>query len=313
MAVDPTALRQHLEHLAQAYGGDLALPAGRALPAATVQPMDAAGAAAVPAASGTTTSGTTMSDTTMPDRTASDTTRSDRTASGTAASAAGADGPTIAPARPVGPGPAAARQAVPAPALPEAAADDLQALRAEVAACRRCKLCEGRTQTVFGEGNPRPDVLFVGEAPGAQEDRTGRPFVGPAGQLLDRILSGAMGLQRGDVFIANVNKCRPPGNRNPEPDEVAACLPFLRRQVALLRPRVIVCLGRVAAHNLLGTTEPMRALRGRDLAYEGIPVVVTWHPAFLLRDPSHKRETWDDVKRVNRLLGRPEVPGSANG
>jgi DNA polymerase len=110
------------------------------------------------------------------------------------------------------------------------------------------------------------------------------------------------------VFIGNVNKCRPPGNRDPEPDEVAACLPYLRRQVALLQPKVIVALGRIAAHNLLSTTEPMRALRGRELRYDGIPVVVTWHPAFLLRDPSHKRETWDDIKRVNRLLGRPEVP-----
>jgi len=174
--------------------------------------------------------------------------------------------------------------------------------------CTKCKLHQGRQTVVFGEGSPHAEVLFVGEAPGATEDRTGRPFVGEAGQLLDRILTGAMGLQRQDVYIANVNKCRPPGNRAPEADEVAACLPFLRQQIALLRPRVIVCLGRTAAHNLLGTTEPMRDLRGRDLAYDGTPVVVTWHPAYLLRDPSHKRETWDDIKRVNRLLGRPEVP-----
>ena len=152
--------------------------------------------------------------------------------------------------------------------------------------------------------------MFVGEAPGAKEDQTGRPFVGPAGQLLDRILSGAMGLQRGEVYIANINKCRPPGNRQPQPDEVAACLPFLRQQIALVRPEVIVCLGRTAAHNLLGMTEPMHALRGRPLEYEGVPVVVTWHPAYLLRDPGHKRETWDDIKRVNRLLGLPERPGS---
>jgi DNA polymerase len=184
----------------------------------------------------------------------------------------------------------------------------LAALRAEVLKCTRCKLHESRRTVVFGEGNPQPDVMFVGEAPGAVEDQTGRPFVGPAGQLLDRIIAGAMGLQRSEVFIGNVNKCRPPGNRDPEPDEVAACLPYLRRQVELLRPKVIVALGRIAAHNLLSTSEPMRALRGRDLRYEGIPVVVTWHPAFLLRDPSHKRETWDDIKRVNRLLGRPEVP-----
>jgi len=186
----------------------------------------------------------------------------------------------------------------------------LQALRAEVMPCTKCKLHEGRQHAVFGEGNPRARVMFVGEAPGAKEDQTGRPFVGPAGQLLDRILSGAMGLQRGEVYIANINKCRPPGNRVPQPDEVAACLPFLRQQIALVRPEVIVCLGRTAAHNLLGTTEPMHALRGRPLVYEGVPVVVTWHPAFLLRDASHKRETWEDIKRVNRLLGLPERPGS---
>lgn len=176
--------------------------------------------------------------------------------------------------------------------------------------CTKCRLHQGRQHVVFGEGNPSARVMFVGEAPGAKEDQTGRPFVGPAGQLLDRILSGAMGLQRGEVYIANINKCRPPGNRVPQPDEVAACLPFLRQQIALVRPEVIVCLGRTAAHNLLGTTEPMHALRGRPLAYEGVPVVVTWHPAFLLRDASHKRETWDDIKRVNRLLGLPERPAS---
>jgi DNA polymerase len=210
--------------------------------------------------------------------------------------------PVAAPKLPV-----AARTA---PATVAGAEDRLAALRAETLGCRRCKLCEQRKTVVFGEGNRHPDVLFVGEAPGAVEDQTGRPFVGPAGQLLDRILQGAMGLQRSDVYIANINKCRPPGNRQPEPDEVAACLPFLRQQVALLQPRVVVALGRTAAQNLLGTQEPMRALRGRDLTYEGIPTVVTWHPAFLLRDPSHKRETWEDIKRLNRLLGRPEIPGA---
>lgn len=216
--------------------------------------------------------------------------------------------PVVAP-------PAAAAAARPEAAAPTAPIDGdvvaaLQALRAEVMPCTKCKLHQGRQHVVFGEGNPRARVMFVGEAPGAKEDQTGRPFVGPAGQLLDRILSGAMGLQRGEVYIANINKCRPPGNRVPEPDEVAACLPFLRQQIALVRPEVIVCLGRTAAHNLLGTTQPMHALRGRALSYEGVPVVVTWHPAFLLRDASHKRETWDDIKRVNRLLGLPERPGS---
>ncbi|GAB4157944.1 MAG: hypothetical protein Fur0037_25680 [Planctomycetota bacterium] len=187
----------------------------------------------------------------------------------------------------------------------------LEALREEVAACRRCRLCETRKTVVFGEGNPAAEIFFVGEAPGAAEDLSGRPFVGPAGQLLGRIIENAVGSTREEVFIGNVNKCRPPNNRDPEPDEVAACLPFLRRQVQAIRPRAIVALGRVAAHNLLGTSLPMRVLRGRDLDYEGIPVVVTWHPAYLLRDPSHKAETWEDIKRLNRLLGRPEVPPRA--
>lgn len=189
----------------------------------------------------------------------------------------------------------------------------LAALQQEVATCERCKLCSTRKHTVFGEGNPAVRVMFVGEAPGAVEDQTGRPFVGPAGQLLERIIENAMGLRRSDVFIGNINKCRPPGNRDPEPDEVAACLPYLKRQVELIQPEAIVALGRVAAHNLLGTDTAMRLLRGRDLAYEGIPVVVTWHPAYLLRDPSHKRETWDDIKRLNRVLGLPEVPPTAAG
>ena len=209
----------------------------------------------------------------------------------------------------------AAPRPIPAAALPAAAAelpdDPLLRLRAQAMSCRKCGLCESRKSVVFGEGNRNPDVLFVGEAPGAVEDQTGRPFVGPAGQLLDKILDGAMGMKRDDVYIANINKCRPPGNRDPQPEEVAACLPFLKLQVELLRPKVIVALGRIAAHNLLGTEEPMRELRGRNLHYEGIPVVVTWHPAFLLRDPSRKPETWQDIKRVNRMLGRPEDPRRA--
>ncbi len=188
---------------------------------------------------------------------------------------------------------------------------DLDALRPIALACTRCKLHAARKHVVFGEGDPNARVMFVGEAPGAREDEQGRPFVGPAGQLLDRIIENAMGLARSDVYIANVNKCRPPGNRNPEPDEIAACVPYLRAQVRAIRPAVLVTLGRVAAQNLLGTAQPMRALRGRDLSYEGIPVVATWHPAYLLRQPSAKRETWEDVKRVNRLLGRPEIPTRA--
>ncbi len=197
-----------------------------------------------------------------------------------------------------------------APVAPAAAdpALSLAALREHIGVCTRCKLSHGRKQVVFGDGSPRARVMFIGEAPGFHEDQQGLPFVGAAGQLLDKIIENAMGLKRADTYIANVNKCRPPENREPEPDEVAACLPFLRQQVQIIRPAVIVCLGRVASSNLLGTSLPMRALRGRALTYEGIPVVVTWHPAYLLRTPSAKRETWDDIKRVNRLLGLPERP-----
>ncbi|MBM3974622.1 MAG: uracil-DNA glycosylase [Planctomycetes bacterium] len=238
--------------------------------------------------------------------------------------------PTLPPRRPAAP--ASATPVVAAPAAPAAPArlaptpgettllapagppDPVEAafaaLRREIQACTRCALHQGREHAVPGEGNPRAEVLFLGEAPGASEDKTGRPFVGPSGQLLDRILAGAMGLQRSDVYIANVAKCHPPGNRNPEPHEVAACLPFLTRQLALVRPKVIVCLGRVAAQNLLGASESVSKLRGRDLCHDGIPVVVTWHPAYLLREPAAKRDTWEDIKRVNRLLGRPEVPKS---
>lgn len=198
-----------------------------------------------------------------------------------------------------------------APPIPRAA--DLDAFAAALADCTRCKLSEQRKQVVFGEGNPAADLMFVGEAPGAQEDRLGRPFVGPAGQLLDRIIENAMGLQRADVYIANINKCRPPGNRNPEPDEVAACLPLLARQIELVQPKVLVALGRVAAANLLGSSDSVTRLRGRALEAHGVPVVVTWHPAYLLRNPSAKRETWEDIKRVNRLLGLPEVPPPRTG
>ncbi len=222
------------------------------------------------------------------------------------------DEPTIPhPAQP-DPAAEAEREIAVSPVAPSPAAlspeDALEELRARVLPCTKCKLASTRTHVVFGEGSARAPVMFIGEAPGFHEDQQARPFVGPAGQLLDKIIEGAMGYARGDVFIANVNKCRPPENRDPEPDEVAACLPFLRAQVQIIRPGVIVCLGRVASSNLLGTSLPMRALRGQELEYEGIPVVVTWHPAYLLRTPSAKGETWADIRRVNRLLGRPEVP-----
>ncbi|MBI5849515.1 MAG: uracil-DNA glycosylase [Planctomycetes bacterium] len=217
-----------------------------------------------------------------------------------------------APRKPVPTPAVAASPAVPTPpALPPIELPDgLDELRDLVLSCRRCRLHEGRTTVVFGEGDPRARVMFVGEAPGAREDETGRPFVGAAGQLLTKIIEKAVGVPRASVYIANVNKCRPPNNRNPEPDEVAACLPYLRQQIRAIRPAVIVALGRVAAHNLLGTTLSMSQLRTMDLSYEGIPVVATWHPAYLLRQPEAKRDTWEDIKRVNRLLGRPEIPPS---
>ena len=188
------------------------------------------------------------------------------------------------------------------------AASELAALGAEVAPCTKCKLHRGRSNLVFGEGSANARVMFIGEAPGQVEDETGRPFVGRSGQLLDKIIENAMGMTRQDVYIANINKCRPPGNRDPEPDEIATCLPWLRQQIAIIRPEVLVTLGRVACWNLLGITESMRRVRGRELAYEGIPVVPTWHPAYLLRNPAAKAETWEDIRRVNKMLGNPEIP-----
>jgi len=175
------------------------------------------------------------------------------------------------------------------------AALDWPALEAQVSACTACKLCSTRTQTVFGVGDRQAEWMLVGEAPGENEDKQGEPFVGQAGKLLDNMLA-SLGLARGrNVFIANVLKCRPPGNRNPELDEVAQCEPYLKRQIALVRPRLIVVLGRIAAQSLLRTTTPISKLRGSVHSYEGIPVVVTYHPAYLLRTPADKARAWDDL------------------
>ena len=271
------ALREHVRLAIDAYGADQPLPratAGSARTGSGPEGEDppAAGARESPAAG--------------PDRWSEE--------------------PPIAD-RPVADSPVADRTVADRPATDDPAAA-LAALRATALVCRKCGLCETRTHVVFGEGDPRARVMFIGEAPGQTEDETGRPFVGRAGQLLTRIIENAMGLSREDVYIANVNKCRPPGNREPQPDEVAACLPFLREQVRAIRPAVIVTLGKVATWNLLGVTDPMKRLRGRTLEYAGIPVIATWHPAYLLRNPAAKTDTWEDVKRVNRLLGAPEVP-----
>ena len=181
------------------------------------------------------------------------------------------------------------------------AAGDLAGMGALLADCRRCRLCQGRTHVVFGVGNPGARVVFIGEAPGADEDRLGEPFVGRAGQLLNEMLR-AIRLRREDVYIANVLKCRPPGNRDPQDDEAAACLPFLRRQIELIAPRVIVTLGRVAARHLLGTTAPISAYRGRWTTWQGTPVLPTFHPAYLLRSPAAKAQAWADLKEVARRL-----------
>jgi DNA polymerase len=177
-------------------------------------------------------------------------------------------------------------------------------------ACNRCKLHGlGRKQIVFGVGNPTADLMFVGEAPGADEDEQGEPFVGRAGQLLTKIIE-AIGLKREDVYIANVIKCRPPGNRNPEPDEVERCQPFLFRQIDAIKPKVIVALGKFAAQALLQTTEPITRIRGRESKYRGATLIPTFHPAYLLRNPSSKREVWEDMKKVRAILERDANAGS---
>jgi uracil-DNA glycosylase len=218
------------------------------------------------------------------------------------------------PSRRPGPGPAAspptlaAAPPAPAPVSPPLApgrggAQALRVVREELGECTRCKLSGGRKQIVFGVGNPQADLVFVGEAPGADEDEQGEPFVGAAGQLLTRMIA-AMGFQRSDVYICNVIKCRPPYNRNPEPDEVAACEPFLKQQLAALRPRMLVALGKFAAQALCRETTPITRLRGNLRSYEGIPVMPTYHPAYLLRTPEAKRQAWQDLQAVLAELAK---------
>jgi uracil-DNA glycosylase len=186
------------------------------------------------------------------------------------------------------------------------AAEALAALRDEIGDCTRCKLHGlGRRQVVFGVGNPQAELMFVGEAPGHDEDLQGIPFVGRAGQLLTRIIE-AIDLKRDDVYIANVIKCRPPENRNPEPDEVATCQPFLFRQIQAIGPRVIVALGSFAAKTLLSTEAPISRLRGRVYDLEGAKLVCTFHPAYLLRSPDRKRDAWEDMKKVRELLNNAD-------
>jgi len=209
--------------------------------------------------------------------------------------------PTVAaPARDV---PAAAAPAFPAVREP-GPAPDWDSLRADVAACRKCRLCETRTQTVFGVGPRQAPLMVVGEGPGADEDARGEPFVGRAGKLLDEMLRAIGRSRQADTFIANVVKCRPPGNREPAEDEAEACRPYLEQQLQWVRPRLIVALGRVAAQRLLATDTPIGKMRGQTYHWgpDRTPLMVTYHPAYLLRNPGDKAKSWEDLKRIHRFL-----------
>jgi DNA polymerase len=205
--------------------------------------------------------------------------------------------------------PAAVRTANSTPGSP--AGDERAALLREVAAvaqsCTACRLAGGRNSVVFGSGDPDADLMFIGEGPGAEEDKQGLPFVGRAGELLTKIVE-AIEMRRDGVYIANIVKCRPPGNRDPQPDEVAACRGFLERQIDLVRPRIVVALGRIAAQTLLGTETPIGRLRGQWYTVRGVPLMVTYHPAALLRNPALKRPTWEDMQQVRDRLRGPVPP-----
>lgn len=199
------------------------------------------------------------------------------------------------------------RSETPAPERAEVSASDreqLSAIAEDLRDCRRCPLQTSRTNIVFGEGNPHARLLFVGEGPGFDEDRQGRPFVGRAGKLLDKMIR-AMGMERKEVYICNVVKCRPPNNRTPEQEEVRACSPFLFRQMAAVGPTVICALGLCAAQALFGATSSISALRGKTLHWNGIPVVATYHPAYLLRNPAQKAASWQDLLRILEILDKP--------
>jgi DNA polymerase len=180
--------------------------------------------------------------------------------------------------------------------------ETLDEIRTELGECTRCKLCKGRKQIVFGSGNPRAELVFVGEGPGEEEDKQGVPFVGAAGQLLTKMIE-AMKFSRDTVYICNVVKCRPPGNRNPEPDEIESCEPFLRAQLRVIKPKVIVALGKFAAQTLLREDTPITRLRGQWRKYEGIDLMPTFHPAYLLRSPDEKKKAWMDLQEVMKRLG----------
>jgi DNA polymerase len=187
--------------------------------------------------------------------------------------------------------------------------DSLERIREDIGDCKRCRLCERRNKIVFGVGNAKAELVFIGEGPGHDEDIQGEPFVGRAGKLLTEMIK-AMGLQRSDVYIANVVKCRPPENRMPEKDEVATCSPFLLRQLEVIKPKVIVCLGNVAAQNLLGTNKSISHFRGQWFDFRGSQLIATYHPAYLLRNPAAKGDVWTDLKKVMGVLGL-KIPRTA--
>ena len=193
-------------------------------------------------------------------------------------------------------------------ATPRIEGDSLARIREDIGDCKRCRLCEARNKIVFGDGSERAELVFVGEGPGHDEDVQGLPFVGRAGKLLNQMIE-AMGLRREQVYICNIVKCRPPGNRQPERDEVATCSPFLDRQLAVIQPKAIVCLGNVAAQTLLGTNKSISQFRGQWFDFRGTKLLATYHPAFLLRTPSAKSEVWKDLKKVMAELGlKPPKP-----
>ncbi|HUI44952.1 MAG TPA: uracil-DNA glycosylase [Nitrospirota bacterium] len=197
----------------------------------------------------------------------------------------------------------------PAIPKPSQATSGLSAIREELGDCLRCKLHSGRTNIVFGEGNPNAVLVFVGEGPGQEEDQQGRPFVGAAGQLLTDIIIKGMKIKREDVYICNIVKCRPPDNRNPDPDEIEACEPFLKKQLAAINPAVIVALGNTAVKTLLKTPGGITSLRGKWQTYQGIPLMPTFHPAYLLRNPSGKKLVWEDIQQVMKKLGMQQAKG----
>lgn len=210
------------------------------------------------------------------------------------------EAPSSKPAAPPPPRPAA-------PSRSSSGPDTLESLTAEIAACQACPLAPTRLHTVPGQGALQPEIMFVGEGPGADEDEQGLAFVGRAGQLLTKMIH-AMGYTREQVFIGNIVKCRPPGNRVPTPEEMAGCIPYLKRQIAVIRPKLIVCLGATAARGLVNETLPIGKARGQWREFEGIPVMLTFHPAYLLRDPRKKVETWTDLKTVLARLGKTPPP-----